>query len=50
MVARRGEEPVAVRQERILALCFHPELTPDRRIHRWFLEHCMQAQPITRSG
>jgi 5'-phosphate synthase pdxT subunit len=50
VVARLGEEPVAVRQERILALCFHPELTPDRRVHRWFLEHCVQAQPVARSG
>jgi len=29
--------PVAVRQERILALCFHPELTDDLRVHREFV-------------
>jgi 5'-phosphate synthase pdxT subunit len=28
---------VAVRQDRIIALCFHPELTGDRRLHREFL-------------
>jgi 5'-phosphate synthase pdxT subunit len=50
VVARLGDEPVAVRQDRILALCFHPELTPDRRLHRWFLEHCAQAQAVARSG
>src|SRR5262249_44864133 len=50
VVARRGEWHVAVRQDRILALCFHPELTRDRRLHRWFLEHCVQGQPVTRSG
>lgn len=40
VVARRGEEPVGVRQGRILALCFHPELTGDRRLHRYFLAAC----------
>ena len=29
--------PVAVRQDRILALCFHPELTDDLRLHREFV-------------
>lgn len=31
-------EPVAVRAGRLAGLCFHPELTPDTRFHRWFLE------------
>ena len=48
IVARRGEEPVAVRQDRILALCFHPELTPDRRLHRYFLETCLATAPAAR--
>ena len=30
--------PVAVRQGNILALCFHPELTSDLRLHRLFLK------------
>lgn len=30
--------PVAVRQGRVLATAFHPELTPDRRVHRLLLE------------
>jgi 5'-phosphate synthase pdxT subunit len=50
VVARRGEEPVAVRQERILALCFHPELTGDRRLHRYFLETCVHAASATRTA
>ncbi len=29
---------VAARQGNIMALAFHPELTPDRRIHHYFLE------------
>jgi pyridoxal 5'-phosphate synthase pdxT subunit len=31
--------PVAVRQGNILAVAFHPELTHERRLHRWLLEH-----------
>lgn len=39
-----GEErPVAVRQNSILAASFHPELTPDLRIHRYFLKMCQKA-------
>ena len=34
------EYPVAVRQGRILATSFHPELTEDRRFHEAFLELC----------
>ena len=34
------EYPVAVRQGRILATSFHPELTADRRFHEAFLELC----------
>lgn len=30
--------PLAVRQGRVLATAFHPELTPDRRLHRLLLE------------
>lgn len=29
--------PIAVRQGRVLATAFHPELTPDRRLHRLLL-------------
>ncbi len=31
-------EPVMVRNNNVLALAFHPELTDDARIHRYFLE------------
>jgi 5'-phosphate synthase pdxT subunit len=33
------EKPVMVRNKNILALAFHPELTDDSRIHRYFLEN-----------
>lgn len=32
--------PVLVRQGPVLASSFHPELTPDRRVHRLFAEMC----------
>jgi len=31
-------EPVMARQGRILVSAFHPELTPDLRVHRFFIE------------
>lgn len=34
------ERMVAVRQEKILAASFHPELTHDDRMHRYFLKMC----------
>ena len=36
VLATRGDEPVAVRQGRIMAAAFHPELTRDRRLHERF--------------
>lgn len=30
-------EAVGVRQGHTVGICFHPELTQDRRLHRWFL-------------
>ena len=33
-----GGSPVAVRQGRVLATAFHPELTGDRRLHRLLVE------------
>jgi 5'-phosphate synthase pdxT subunit len=35
-----GESPALVRQGSVLAACFHPELTGDRRVHRLFAEMC----------
>jgi pyridoxal 5'-phosphate synthase pdxT subunit len=37
VLASYGEHPVAVKQGNILALCFHPELSGDRRLHREFV-------------
>ncbi len=35
--------PVAARQGRLLATAFHPELTPDLRLHRVFVESVSRA-------
>lgn len=37
--------PVAARQGRLLATAFHPELTPDTRLHLLFLELARKASP-----
>jgi pyridoxal 5'-phosphate synthase pdxT subunit len=39
-VASVGQSPALLRQGRVLAACFHPELTGDRRVHRLFAEMC----------
>ena len=36
--------PVAAQQGRVLVTAFHPELTGDLRIHRYFLEQCAAAR------
>lgn len=38
-----GTHAVAVRQGPLLATSFHPELTPDNRIHRYFVEEVCQS-------
>lgn len=38
ILAQVDEHPVAVRDGHILATSFHPELTGDNRIHRYFLD------------
>jgi 5'-phosphate synthase pdxT subunit len=37
VIARHAGEPVLVREGRVFALTFHPELTADDRLHRWFV-------------
>jgi 5'-phosphate synthase pdxT subunit len=38
VLARHRGEPVLVREGRILASTFHPELSEDERVHRYFVE------------
>ena len=42
VVASHRGEPVGVRQGPLVALAFHPELTNDARLHRWFLERVVE--------
>ena len=43
VIATHEGRPVAVRQGRIVALCFHPELTSDLRLHRQFVRMAANA-------
>lgn len=38
VLARRDGDPVLVRQGKIMAATFHPELSTDRRVHRAFVD------------
>lgn len=38
VIAREGNDPVLVRQNKTLAATFHPELSEDHRIHEFFLD------------
>ena len=38
VLARAGDDPVLVRQGKIMAATFHPELSPDTRVHAAFLD------------
>lgn len=45
IVATRDGEPVGVRQDRLVALAFHPELTDDVRLFAWFLAAVVATAP-----
>ena len=38
ILATEGEDPVVVRQGKVMAATFHPELSGDTRVHRRFLD------------
>ena len=43
VLAEVDGHPVAVRQDNILAVAFHPELTDDARVHRWLVDRVQAA-------
>jgi 5'-phosphate synthase pdxT subunit len=43
VLAEEGGRPVLVRQGRLLASTFHPELTSDTTVHRYFLDIARQT-------
>jgi 5'-phosphate synthase pdxT subunit len=42
VLAWRNKIPVLVRQDKVLASAFHPELTDDVRVHKYFLEEIVK--------
>lgn len=44
VLAQRDGYPVLVRQGSVMAATFHPELSPDRRVHRHFVDVVNQAR------
>jgi 5'-phosphate synthase pdxT subunit len=44
VLASHDGDPVLVRQDRVMAAAFHPELTADRRLHAAFVQLVEQAQ------
>ncbi len=44
VLARRDGYPVLVRQGRLMAATFHPELSPDRRVHRLFVQTALEQK------
>jgi pyridoxal 5'-phosphate synthase pdxT subunit len=49
VLATEGSDPVAVRQGRVMAATFHPELSDDPRVHQAFLDLCGTDSPVPRS-
>ncbi|MGA7375456.1 MAG: pyridoxal 5'-phosphate synthase glutaminase subunit PdxT [Candidatus Sulfotelmatobacter sp.] len=52
VLATEGVDPVAVRQGRVMAATFHPELSDDPRVHQAFLDlvgSCGSDTPVRRS-
>lgn len=45
VLARHAGEPVLVRQGRVLAATFHPELTRSRLLHRYVASLALEPQP-----
>lgn len=50
VLAERDGFPVLVRQGHLLAATFHPELSPDGRIHRYFVDMVRQAAAHRRAS
>jgi pyridoxal 5'-phosphate synthase pdxT subunit len=46
VIATEGSDPVAVRQGRVMAATFHPELSDDTRVHQAFLDLCGADTPV----
>jgi 5'-phosphate synthase pdxT subunit len=49
-LARHGEEPVMAREGSVLVATFHPELTQDTTVHRYFCEMVGRARAARRDA
>jgi 5'-phosphate synthase pdxT subunit len=45
VLATEGGSPVLVRQGKVMAATFHPELSSDTRVHQEFLKLVTNGQP-----
>jgi 5'-phosphate synthase pdxT subunit len=50
VLAERDGFPVLVQQGHLLAASFHPELSSDRRVHRYFVEMVRKASDASRGA
>jgi 5'-phosphate synthase pdxT subunit len=46
-LATRDNSPTLIRQGRLLAATFHPELTEDTRVHQLFLDIVREATALS---
>jgi 5'-phosphate synthase pdxT subunit len=44
VLATEGNDPVLIRQGRVVAATFHPELSEDKRVHQYFLDMVRNGQ------
>jgi len=44
VLARLGEDPVLLRQGKLVAASFHPELSRENPVHTWFLEEVARLE------
>lgn len=50
ILGRLGDEPVLIREGRVLAATFHPELTADRELQRSFLDLAREAESTQKTS
>ena len=50
VLAEVDGHPVAVRQDNVLAIAFHPELTGERRFHAWLIEQVEKTRHTRSQG
>ena len=49
VIATEGDDPVAVRQGKVMAATFHPELSEDTRVHQAFLDLIQETERVGRT-